>query len=135
METHEAGTANGRSDEGRTIGDRVDQMSDSAHEAWSRTRGAVDDIKRAADIEGRVNRHPYGSVAAAVGIGYVLGGGIFTPLTSRIVALGLRIGVRLALLPMLREEISAIAEAVTGEEPPSGRKGRSRKSAKAESEL
>jgi hypothetical protein len=135
METHETGAANGRSDDGRTLGDRVDQMNDSAHEAWSRTRGAVDDIKRAADIEGRVTRHPYGSVAAAVGIGYVLGGGIFTPLTSRIVALGLRIGVRLALLPMLREEISAIAEAVTGEEQPSGRKGRSRKSAKAENEL
>ncbi|HVZ86365.1 MAG TPA: hypothetical protein VHG72_05315 [Polyangia bacterium] len=135
METHEAEAANGRGDGGKTIGDRVDQMNDSAHEAWSRTRGAVDDIKRAADIDGRVARHPYGSIAAAVGIGYVLGGGIFTPLTSRIVTLGVRIGVRLALLPMLREEISAIADAVTGEQQPSERKGRSRKSAKAESEL
>ena len=90
-------------------------MNDSAHKAWDRTRGAVSELKRAAAIEERVNRNPYGSIAAALGIGYVLGGGIFTPLTSRIVALGLRIGIRLAVLPMLKDEISVLADALGGE--------------------
>jgi hypothetical protein len=111
METHEASAANGHADEGEAAG----WVTDSAHKAWDRTRGAVSEIKRAAAIEERVNRHPYGSVAAALGVGYVLGGGIFTPLTSRIVTLGLRIGIRLALLPMLKDEISGLADALTGE--------------------
>ena len=99
-------------------------VNDSAHKAWDRTRGAVSELKRAAAIEERVNRNPYGSIAAALGIGYVLGGGIFTPLTSRIVALGLRIGIRLAVLPMLKDEISVLADALGGEGGESkGRRG------------
>jgi hypothetical protein len=98
-------------------------VNDSAHKAWDRTRGAVDELKRAAAIEQRVNRNPYGSMAAALGIGYVLGGGIFTPLTSRIVALGLRIGIRLAVLPMLKDEISVLADALAGETEGKGRRG------------
>jgi ElaB/YqjD/DUF883 family membrane-anchored ribosome-binding protein len=97
METHEGSVANGHASEG----DGTAWVTDSAHKAWDRTRGAVSEIKRAAAIEERVNRHPYGSIAAAIGVGYVLGGGIFTSLTTRIVTLGLRIGNRLAVLPML----------------------------------
>ncbi len=109
METQEPNAPNGHAGEG------PGWVNESAHKAWDRTRGAVAELKRAAAIEERVNRNPYGSVAAALGIGYVLGGGIFTPLTSRIVSLGVRIGVRLALLPMLKDEISVLADALTGE--------------------
>ena len=65
------------------------------------------------DLKGEVRRRPYGTVAAALGIGYALGGGIFTPLTSRLVRLGLRIGIRTALLPILKTQMSALAEAFT----------------------
>ena len=68
-----------------------------------------------ADLEGAVRRHPYGTVAAALGIGYALGGGIFTPLTSRLVRLGLRIGIRAALLPTLKTQISELAAAFIGD--------------------
>jgi hypothetical protein len=108
METPEQIPSNGHRNDASWV-------NDSAHKAWDRTRGAVSELKRAAAIEERVNRNPYGSIAAAVGIGYVLGGGIFTPLTSRIVALGLRIGIRLAVLPMLKDEISVLADALGGE--------------------
>jgi hypothetical protein len=111
MESHEANSSNGHGPGGEHAG----WVSDSAHRAWDRTRGAVSELKRAAAIDERVSRNPYGSLAAALGIGYVLGGGLFTPLTSRIVALGLRIGVRLAILPMLKDEISVLADALTGE--------------------
>jgi hypothetical protein len=120
MESHEANSSNGHGQSGGT-----DWVSDSAHKVYDRTRGAVSELKRAAAIDERVGRHPYGSVAAALGIGYVLGGGLFTPLTSRIVALGLRIGVRLAFLPMLKDEISVLADALTGENESEGKaKGR-----------
>ena len=122
METSEQNPSNGHHQEG--------WVNESAHKAWDRTRGAVSELKRAAAIEERVNRNPYGSIAAALGIGYVLGGGIFTPLTSRIVALGLRIGIRLAVLPMLKDEISVLADALGGEGQV-GEAGKGRRGSKA----
>ena len=122
METHEQSPSNGHRDES--------WVSESANKAWDRTRGAVSELKRAAAIDERVNRNPYGAVAAALGIGYVLGGGIFTPLTSRIVALGLRIGIRLAVLPMLKDEISVLADALGGESE-AGEAGKGRRGSKA----
>jgi hypothetical protein len=83
---------------------------------WDRTRDSVSDISNALDIQGRVQRNPYGTVAAAVGIGYVLGGGLFSPLTARIVGLGLRIGLRLAVLPMLKQEMAELVESLDDEE-------------------
>ena len=38
------------------------------------------------DIEGRLRRNPYGMVAGALAVGFVLGGGLFTRLTARIAA-------------------------------------------------
>jgi hypothetical protein len=113
METPEKNPPNGRTTEDRgvrTIGQHLDRVSGSAQDAWSETRGAFSELNDAIDLKGRVKRHPYGTVAAALGIGYVLGGGIFTPLTSRIVRLGLRLGVRLALLPLLKDQVEGIAE-------------------------
>ena len=110
MESRET-SRNGRStaDNGSaTLGKRVDQVSHTAEQAWSKTRDAISSV----DVKGRVRRNPYGSVAAAVGIGYVLGGGIFTPLTARIVGLGLRLGMRLALLPLLKQELFELAEGI-----------------------
>lgn len=126
METpNQPNMANGRTeDPSKTIGQRAASVSDSAQQAWDRTRDAVTDLKRAADIDGRVRRNPYGTVAAALGIGYVLGGGIFTPLTGRIVSLGLRLGIRLALLPMMKDQISELADSLGGEvETNKGRRG------------
>ena len=133
MDTHEQGPGNGhRNEGGGTAGEHGGWVTDSAHKAWSRTQGAVSELKRAADIDERVARHPYGTIAAALGMGYVLGGGLFTPLTSRIVALGLRIGIRLAVLPMLKDEISVLADTLTGESETKGR--RSGKAAKPSGE-
>ena len=67
------------------------------------------------EVKAQIDRHPYGAVAAAVGVGYVLGGGVFTGLTARIVRLGLRIGARGAVLPLLERELSRMAEAFVAE--------------------
>jgi hypothetical protein len=54
----------------------------------------------------RLARNPYPIVLGAVGIGFVLGGGLFTRLTATLVGAGLRVGL-MAALPLLKEELAA----------------------------
>lgn len=61
-------------------------------------------LRETFDITGRLKRNPYGMVAGAVGIGFALGGGLFTRLASRILGSGLRIGL-MAALPILQKQI------------------------------
>ena len=135
MESNESGTRNNgqrrtRGGEGGTtgeitVGQRVDRINDTAQEAWTKTRDAVKDLKETLDVDGRVDRHPYGTLAAALGIGYVLGGGLFSPLTARIVGLGLRLGLRMAAVPFLQRELMGIAAALGQDaEPEDGPHGR-----------
>jgi hypothetical protein len=84
----------------------VDQIGSSAQQLWTDARTAVGDLNETLDLKGRVERNPYGMVLAALGVGYVLGGGLFTPLTGRL----LRLGVRLAALPLVRDELLGMAE-------------------------
>jgi hypothetical protein len=103
------------------VGERVGHLSDSAQQFFSEARGAVDDFNTFVDLKGRVNRHPYGMLAAAIGIGYVLGGGLFSPFTGRLV----QIGLRLAAIPLVKDELLAMAQNTLdsfgrAEEHPSG---------------
>ncbi len=65
----------------------------------------ADSFTRAVDLRGRVQRNPLGMVLAAAGVGYLLGGGLFSPLTGRLV----RIGLRLALIPLVKSQLSNLA--------------------------
>ena len=49
------------------------------------------------DIEGRLQRNPYGMMAGASAVGFVLGGGLFTRLTGAIAGVGLRMALTAAL--------------------------------------
>jgi hypothetical protein len=66
-------------------------------------RSLMDLVKDIVDIEGRVERNPYGMMAGAMGAGFILGGGLFTRLTEKIAGTALRIGV-MAALPRLEKE-------------------------------
>lgn len=88
------------------VGARVDEIGNSAQKLFSEAKSAVTDISSNLDLKGRVQRNPYGMVAAALSVGYVLGGGLFTPLTGRL----LRLGVRFAALPFVKEELIGMAE-------------------------
>jgi hypothetical protein len=61
------------------------------------------------DLEARLERSPNGTLAAALGVGYVLGGGVFTPLTARALGLGVRLGLRLVVLPLVTEQLVDLA--------------------------
>jgi hypothetical protein len=67
----------------------------------------VELVREVLDIHGRTERHPYGMVAGALGVGFVLGGGLSTRLTDRLAGTALRIGIA-AAWPRLREELERL---------------------------
>jgi hypothetical protein len=68
----------------------------------NRARDLVDRIKEEAAA------HPFRTAGWAAGAGFVLGGGIFTPLTGRTVKAGLQLALRLAILPALTRGMAQI---------------------------
>jgi hypothetical protein len=74
----------------------------------SRTRKQVESL--AGKVVRQTREHPGRSLAMAVGVGYVLGGGLFSRLTARIVGTGIRIGLRTALLPFVMESLIALGQ-------------------------
>jgi hypothetical protein len=123
MTTYPGTPGNGTSSTGGDapgFGQRVDQIGSSAHQLISDARSAVSDFNSTLDLKGRVERNPYGMVAAALGVGYVLGGGLFTPTTARLI----KLGVRLAALPFVKDELLRMAEsAVQGYQAGAGAVG------------
>ena len=79
------------------------------HDTLVQARDAVKNLYQQLDIEGRVRRNPLGMVAAALGVGFVLGGGLTTSLARRLLGIGVNRGIRLVLLPMLTEHLWGLA--------------------------
>ncbi len=86
----------------------VDSLGRVARSFSQELRDTAADFGRALDMRGRVQRHPYLMVAAAAGLGYVLGGGLFTRTTARL----LGVAGRVAALPVVRSELVGLAEAM-----------------------
>src|SRR5258708_38232731 len=61
----------------------------------------------AVDLRGRILRNPLGMMAAGLSLGDLLGGGLCTPLTEKIV----RVGLRVAILPLVRGPLMTMAGA------------------------
>jgi hypothetical protein len=77
--------------------------------ATRESMATADVLREALDIEGRVDRNPYGMLAGALGVGFVLGGGIFTRLGARIVGTGVRVGL-MAALPLFQKQLGRVIE-------------------------
>src|SRR5262245_48178352 len=67
----------------------------------------------AGELLDRIERRPLRSVGIALVAGYLLGGGLFTRATGRLLFGTLRLGTRLLTLPIVRDEVLAIADALT----------------------
>lgn len=94
----------------------ANQQTKSADEILKHARGAKEEISglagAVADAAGKVMGHvaieqrlrdePVKTLAIAFGVGYVVGGGFFTPTTSRF----LKLATRLWLLPAIRRELT-----------------------------
>jgi hypothetical protein len=64
-------------------------------------------LRESLDIKGRLQRNPYGMIAGACGIGFVLGGGLFTRLSEKLLGTGLRV-VLMVALPSLEKQITKV---------------------------
>jgi hypothetical protein len=58
----------------------------------------------------QTKEHPVRSAAMAIGAGYLLGGGLFSGLTARILGTGMRVGLRMVLVPFMTQSIVALGE-------------------------
>jgi len=56
--------------------------------------------------------HPGRTAALALGAGYLLGGGLFSALTARLLGTGLRLGFRLALVPFVTQGLVSMGESL-----------------------
>jgi len=84
----------------------------------ARLLSAVDEARRSVeafteDLRARVEEEPVKTLALALGAGYILGGGLFSALTGRLLYGGLRIGLRVAALPLVREELLGLIETIS----------------------
>jgi hypothetical protein len=61
-------------------------------------------LRETFDIQERLRHNPYAMVAGSVGVGFVLGGGLFTRVAAKILGTGLRIGL-MAAMPILQKGI------------------------------
>ena len=91
--------------EGQGAMDHGRRMVEEARAFKDAIGNRADDFTKAIDLRGRVQRNPLAMVLAAAGVGYLLGGGLFSPLTGRIV----RVGLRLALIPLVKSQLSNLA--------------------------
>ena len=105
-EEEESKLAGGRRRNGRRSAEPARLLS-AVEEAKRSLETAVDDVRE------RVQEQPVKTLALALGAGYVVGGGLFTPLTGRLFYSGLRIALRLAALPLVREELMALVESIS----------------------
>lgn len=78
----------------------------------SDARKAVGKWKETAYLQ--TKEHPARSVALAIGAGYLLGGGLFTRLTGRLVGRALRVGLRLSAVPLVRQGLKALTQGQSG---------------------
>src|SRR3954465_6581334 len=71
--------------QGQGAMDHGKRMVEEARAFKAAIGSTADTFTRSIDLRGRVDRNPIGMVLAAAGIGYFLGGGLFSPLTGKLV--------------------------------------------------
>lgn len=82
----------------------VEHAKEVARDANSALNGVAD----AVGLTEKVEKNPYGMIAAAIGVGYVIGGGLLTPTTARLA----RLALKLATVPPIRDRLLDVAETI-----------------------
>lgn len=83
------------------------ELAETVVEAAKNANSALNGVADAIGLTEKVEKAPYAMLAAALGAGYVVGGGLFTPTTARL----LRLGMKLTSIPAVRERLLDVAEA------------------------
>jgi hypothetical protein len=63
---------------------------------------SVTSLSASIDLRGRVERSPLAMVSAALGVGYVLGGGLFSSMTRRL----LKVGAAAVIIPFAKKQLA-----------------------------
>jgi hypothetical protein len=63
-------------------------------------------------LQARIEENPYGTLAAAAGIGFILGGGLFSRLGAKLVATAIRAGLASATSPVLQSVLGELKRGV-----------------------
>jgi len=104
------------------LAEEIANWPDRARDAWT-------------FAQDQTREQPWRAVAVAAGAGYLLGGGLFSGLTARVLGVGLRAGLKASAVPLISAGVARWAgsyfssgeEEVEPEEPSgSGKKGRRR---------
>jgi hypothetical protein len=106
-EEAESKLVGGRRRHGSRRGGESPRLMSAVEEARRSIETTVEDVRE------RVQEQPVKTLALALGAGFVVGGGLFTPLTGRLFYTGLRMALRLAALPLVREELMALVETIS----------------------
>jgi hypothetical protein len=89
-----------------------DAIRDETIARWEELKGAAQHLSEPIDWQGRMNRCPVATMATAMVLGYVLGGGLFTRFTGKII----KIGSRLIFMPMMRNKAKSWMYSLVEEE-------------------
>ncbi len=89
------------------VGEAAHKAADAAKQAADAASTKGSELLEQSGVAGQVRKHPYAMVGAAFGLGYVAGGGLFSPTTARV----LELAVKLAALPPVRDRLLDVAEA------------------------
>jgi hypothetical protein len=83
------------------------EIAETVIDAAKNANSALNGVADAIGLTEKVEKAPYAMIAAALGAGYVVGGGLFTPTTARL----LRLGMKLTSIPAVRDRLLDVAEA------------------------
>ena len=89
--------------------EHASKMVDEAKEFTGAISETVNSFSESIDLHGRVQRAPIAMVSAALGIGFLVGGGLFSPMTRRL----LKTGLAAAILPFVKRQLSTMAGSPT----------------------
>lgn len=84
----------------KELQERVEQISTEARALGSTVETTIRDVE--ATLRTHMDEHPYAMLAAAAGVGYVLGGGIPSRLTSLLLGIGTRVMLEVAARDLSR---------------------------------
>jgi hypothetical protein len=74
----------------------------------TQSQGALPVVDLYNNLKDQLDEHPYEILAVAAGIGFILGGGLFSRLGGKAVAAALRVGLASAVSPVLKSMLQEV---------------------------
>lgn len=103
----------GQNDAQRLIDDSRTLIDDSRRVADD-VQNLYDKLRTGGSLGEYYQKNPYAALAAAAGVGYVLGGGLFSPFTKRLV----KFAMKGMIIPIASAQIKNMTAAAQGGELP-----------------